>query len=376
MLDDEILDSVLPVPDLNTLKDETVTELQSEGFVISNFQSGGVFYTILMIVLNVRIELVKLLRTVLSNMFVSSAADGWLEIKAADFAKKRKAAIKTQGKVTVARQASGEGITIPKGQVFKTIKDINGEELRFFALADTVLQQGTLSVDVPVEAEIEGSRYNVPQDQIKNSLTHIEGIDTISNGAGWITTEGSDIEDVESLRSRVLNAWAELSTLPIADKYKNVCEAVPGVLFVRVDDQHPRGQGTVDIIVTGTAGEATEGLLTLVRAAADAIKGPSDDVLVKSSTTVAQPITLTVTVPDSINSDGLEDKVVSALTELLKVQKNRSLNELTLADIIYTVKSKVSEVQNVKVTTPTADVELDTDKIVIAGAMAVTVQKV
>lgn len=376
MIDDEILDNILPVPDLNELKEDTVQELQNEGFVITNFQSGGVFYTLLMIVLNIRIELVKLLRTVLSNMFVSYAQGTWLELKGADYAKKRKAAIKTQGKVTVSRGTSGEAVTIPKGQVFKTIKDINGEELRYFALSDTVMQQGTLSVDVPIEAETEGSRYNVPQGQIINSLTHIEGIDTITNGAGWITTEGSDIEDIESLRSRVLNSWAELSTLPIADKYKNVCEAVPGVLFVRVDDQHPRGQGTVDIIVTSTAGEATEGLLALVRAEADKIKGPSDNVLVKSSTTVAQPISVTVTVSDSINSDGLENKVVAALTDLLKVQKNRNLNELTLADIIYTVKSKFSEVQNVKVTVPTEDVVLDTDKIVIAGAIAVTIQKV
>lgn len=376
MIDDDILDSVLPLPELETLKEETIQQLQEKGFAVTNFQSGGVFYTLLMIVFRVYIELVGLLRTVLSNMVVSNANGTWLELKAADFAKKRKAAIKTQGKVTVSRSAPGEAVTIAKGQVFKTSKDINGEELRYFALADTILQKDALSVDVLVEAEIEGSRYNVPQGQIINSLTHIEGVDTITNGAEWITTEGSDIEELESLRSRVLNSWAELSTLPIADKYKNVCEAVPGVLFVRVDDQHPRGQGTVDIIVTGTAGEATEGLIALVQTAADAIKGPYDDVLVKSSITVAQAISVTVTVSASIDTDGLEDRVTSALTDLLKIQKNRNLNELTIADIIFTVKSKVSEIQNVKVTAPAEDVLLSSDKIVIAGEITVTVQKV
>jgi uncharacterized phage protein gp47/JayE len=376
VIDDDILDSVLPEPDLETLKEETVQQLQEEGFAVTNFQSGGVFYTLLMIVFRIYIELVGLLRTVLSNMVVSNANGTWLELKAADFAKKRKAAIKTQGKVTLSRETPGEAVTIPKGQVFKTTKDINGDELRYFSLADTILKKDSLSVEVLVEAEIEGSRYNVPQGQIINSLTHIEGVDTITNGAEWITTEGSDIEELESLRSRVLNSWAELSTLPIADKYKNVCEAVPGVLFVRVDDQHPRGQGTVDIIVTGTAGEATEGLIALVQAAADAIKGPYDDVLVKSSITVAQAISVTVTVSASIDTDGLEDRVTSALTDLLKIQKNRNLNELTIADIIFTVKSKVSEIQNVKVTAPAEDVLLESDKIVIAGEITVTVQKV
>lgn len=376
MIDDDILDAVLPEPDLETLKEETIQQLQEEGFAVTNFQSGGVFYTLLMIVFRIYIELVGLLRAVLSNMVVSNATGTWLELKAADFAKKRKAAIKTQGKVTLSRETPGEAVTIPKGQVFKTTKDINGDELRYFSLADTILKKDALSVEVLVEAEIEGSRYNVPQGQIINSLTHIEGVDTITNGAEWITTEGSDIEELESLRSRVLNSWAELSTLPIADKYKNVCEAVPGVLFVRVDDQHPRGQGTVDIIVTGTAGEATEGLIALVQAAADAIKGPYDDVLVKSSITVAQAISVTVTVSASIDTDGLEDRVTSALTDLLKIQKNRNLNELTIADIIFTVKSKVSEIQNIKVTAPAEDVLLESDKIVIAGKITVTVQKV
>ncbi|WP_261949178.1 baseplate J/gp47 family protein [Paenibacillus melissococcoides] len=105
----------------------------------------------------------------------------------------------------------------------------------------------------------------------------------------WITREGSDLEDIESLRARTLNSW-RLSTLPIAAKYKNVCEAIPGVLYVRVDDLHPRGQGTIDIIVTGTAGTPSEGLLQKVREEAEKIKGPDDNLLVKASDTVTQDI--------------------------------------------------------------------------------------
>lgn len=376
MIDSEILDSVLPVPSIDDLKDETVGELQDEGFAITNFNSGGIWYTLMMIAFKIYIELITLCRTVLSNMFVSYADGNWLELKAGDFAKTRKAAVKTQGDVTVSRQTAGDAVTIPKGQVFKTAQDINGEELRYFALAETVLQQGKLSVDVPVEAEIAGAKYNVPQGQIVNTLTHIEGIDTITNGEGWITTEGSDTEDLESLRSRTLNAWSELSTMPTAEKYKNVCEAVPGVLFVRVDDQHPRGQGTVDIIVTGTAGEATENLLSLVQNAADSIKGPDDDVQVKSSTTVTQDISVTVTVSSSIDTDGLEDKAKAAITSLLAISKGRSLNELTLSDINYAIRSKCSDVKNVAFTTPTADVVLNTDQIIIAGTITVTITKV
>lgn len=69
MIDKEILDAVLPLPTLDELKEQKVEELKDEGFVISNFHSGGVFYTMLMIVLRIKVEVIELLRVVLNNMF-------------------------------------------------------------------------------------------------------------------------------------------------------------------------------------------------------------------------------------------------------------------------------------------------------------------
>ena len=37
----------------------------------------------------------------------------------------------------------------------------------------------------------------------------------------------------------------------IEDTFVNAAEAVQGVLFAQADCDHPRGQGTVDVIVTG-----------------------------------------------------------------------------------------------------------------------------
>lgn len=385
MIDKKILDEVLPVPELEELADEKIAELKEEGFVVTNFSSGGIFYHLLMIVCQIRIELIVLLRAVLNNMFVSHADGVWSELKAADFSKKRKDAVKTRGYVTISREAVkgkdgeelvGDAVKIPKGHIFKTIRDINGEELRYFAVENTVLQQGALSGVVVVEAEQEGARYNVPPGQITKSLTHIEGIDKIENLSGWIIREGADIEDYESLRARTLGAWAELSTLPIKDKYKNVCEGVPGVLFVNVHDLHPRGQGTIDIIVTGTAGQATEGLLADVMKAAASIRGPYDDILVMSSTTVEQDVTVTITVSELIDSTGIEERAASVISELLQIRKGRNLNELTHADIIFELKDKLPDIRNVKVTVPEEDVFLDSDKVIILGEVTVTARRV
>lgn len=375
MISEKILDEILPVKGLEELKNEKINELQEEGFIITNFQSGGIFYHLLLIVCQIRLELVLLLRNVLNNMFVTHAQESWLELKAADYSKKRKEAVKTRGYITLNRTQTGEPIKISKGYVFKTDRDINGNELRFIVLNNMIIPKDSMTGIVEVEAEKAGAEYNVSPGQINKCLIHLDGIDQIENKAGWIIREGADIEDYESLRSRTLGSWSELSALPIRDKYKNVCESVPGVLYVNVHDQHPRGQGTVDIVVTGTAATATEELLEKVRQAADSIKGPYDDVLVKSSSTVSQDIEVVLVADAALQNENLEKKALIIIEELLQIQKNRSLNELYRADIIVALKNELP-LKNVKVIIPAEDIQLDTDKIIVCGDITVKVQKV
>ena len=375
MIDKEILDAVIPVPTLEELRNEKIAELKDEGFVVTNFHSGGVFYTALMVVLRIKIELLQLARRVLNNMFVTHAEGVWLDLKVADYSKKRKKAQKTQGLVTVSRVgADGEAIKIAKGHVFKSIMDINGEELRYFTTDAAVLQKGAHSVDVLVEAEAEGSRYNVPEGQITRTLTYIGEV-TISNGADWIVREGSDTEDDESTRARALRSWSELAQLATEDAFINAAESVAGVLFAQADCDHPRGQGTVDVIVTGTAGEATEGLLAEVTEAVDKIAGPYDNILVKSSVTVAQDIEVTVTTSAADTDEDIETRIKTILTELLAVRRGRKLYELTRSDINHAIRSGYSASTNAEVITPAQDVKLEKDKVITLGAVTVTVRR-
>ena len=341
MIDKEILDSVLPVPELEELKESTVKELEEEGFVITNFHSGGVFYTLLMIVLRIKIEFTELLRKVLSNMSVTHASGAWLDLKVADYGKKRKKAQKTRGLVTLSRASlQGEAVKIPKGHVFKTLKDINGEELRFFVLEAAVLQKGVQSVDVLVEAEKEGARYNVPTGQIVHSLTYLNGVETVNNGADWIVREGSDTEDDEGVRARTLRSWSERAKRPIEDTFINA---------------------------------ATEGLIAEVKEAVGSIAGPYDNVSVRGSTTIEQDITLAVTVTDTATDEEVTNRVKAVLGELLAVRKGRKLYELRLSDINHAVRTGCSGSTNVTISVPAADVKLEKDKVITLGAVSVTV---
>ncbi|RKJ45526.1 baseplate J protein, partial [Butyricicoccus sp. 1XD8-22] len=182
-------------------------------------------------------------------------------------------------------------------------------------------------------------------------------------------------EDDESARMRTLRSWSELAQRAIEETFLNVAECVPGVLFAQADCQHPRGQGTVDVIVTGTAGEATEGLLRAVREAVGQIAGPYDDILVKSSVTAAQDIAVTVTVGSGADAEETRNRVKAVLTELLAVRKGRKLHELSRSDLNYAIRSGCSAVTNAVVTAPAADVKLDKDQVIVLGEVSVTVER-
>lgn len=72
--------------------------------------------------------------------------------------------------------------------------------------------------------------------------------------------------------------------------------------------------------------------------------------------TTTQNINLSVTVDYGLGTEDLENNIKSAIVSMMAISKNRPLNELTHADIIYCVKSSISAVRNVKVLSPATDI--------------------
>lgn len=375
MIDKEVLDKLIPLKTQDELKEEIKEDLIENGFAITNFRSGGIFLTIIMIFIKIYIELLNLARTLVSNSTITNANEEWLKVKAKDFSKTIKEASTTEGVITLKRDNAEQTIKIYIGDIFKTEQDKAGEEYRYIVQETTLLPKGEFTCKVPVKAEKPGSIYNLSKNMITKSLTHIETITEITNEENWITKEGSDIEATESFRSRVLNSWSELSTYAIADKYKNVAESVIGVLYAQVNDQHPRGQGTVDIVITSTAGAATDNLLNLVSEAVETVRGPYDNLLIKSSEVIYQDVEVILEINSVINSDGMKERAIEIIRELLEINTERELNKLYRADIIYLLKDNLI-LKNAKVITPSEDIELGIDKVIFLGNLQVTINRV
>lgn len=103
MIKEETLDKICPVPDEEEEMDRIRNELEEKEFLINNFNKGGIFYLIIRIFVTIYIDLKTLARTVINNSFWRHADEDWLEIKAADYGKERKGAVKAQGYVTIHR---------------------------------------------------------------------------------------------------------------------------------------------------------------------------------------------------------------------------------------------------------------------------------
>ena len=177
-------------------------------------------------------------------------------------------------------------MSIPAGRIVRTLPDGAGRIYRYGTIAAAVLPAGAEHVDVEAEAEDYGAAANASAGQICELVTPVTGIAGVSNPAGWLTEEGADEETDTQLRERIALQWQGNNG---CTKYAYAAWAlsVPGVTSVSILDRHPRGQGTVDVVVRGADVLPTEALLEKVRAAIAPHTPINDDWLVKGPTPVS-----------------------------------------------------------------------------------------
>lgn len=225
----------------------------------------------------------EFLRRSLPNVFPLSAGGDWLNLHADQVTLERRQATQAEGRVTFTRadDTPDGNVRISAGKIVRTRPDGKGDVYRYVTLESAVLPAGENSADVLVRAEEYGQASNATVGQICEISTHIPGIAAVANGPDWLVSEGADEETDAQLQERYVLAWLELAGCTSA-AYKAWALSIPGVLTAKILDQHPRGEGTVDVVVRGTAGIPTDALLEKVRAVI-AEKAPvNDDWLVKA----------------------------------------------------------------------------------------------
>lgn len=231
-------------------------------------------------------QLYQLLSLVLKQAFPDTATGWFLDQHCKQVEIYRKSATKTKGMLTVFRNNPTGEKNIAKGTIFKTRQDYKGNEYRYISTEQVGFQAEQATALIPVEAIQPGTNYNVLSGKINALVTDIGGI-TVSNKPykvpggdsiekDWIIEEGMDEESDAELRERYKMVWKSGNGLT-KYSYMKWAYDVPGVKEVYVDDMHPRGQGSIDIIIRGANGAPTSTLIESVQKVLDENHPQYDD---------------------------------------------------------------------------------------------------
>lgn len=363
--------------DRDTLLAEALEELRASGSRLTNLNVGGVFRTLAELSMQGVSDLYDLLAAVVPQGFASHATGQWLDAKCAEVGLMRRPDQKTEGLVIFGRASAGTSVQIPAGTIVQTAAGVD-PELRFVVTEDTSIPSDQLEYPVPVRAEFPGSQYNVGAGLITALVTYILGVDYVRNDADWITVEGADEETDDSLRARYYLRWKEIAQPGNKESYISWAMQVPGVTSVTVNDNLPRGQGTVDVIIYGSGGPPSQALIDQVAAYIETKRPLCANVLVKGPTEVVTNISVSIIVhPTYGDAVAIRETALSYIRGLLGAETVPGITPLRIGESLYRAKivallMGIPNVLSVSMIAPAADVIAQADQLVTLGTLEVT----
>ena len=137
-----------------------------------------------------------------------------------------------------------------------------------------------------------------------------------------------------------------------------------------MNDQHPRGQGTIDIIITGPEGYPSQTLIDSVQTHIENRKYICADPLVKGPQIREIDIITTLYLPPD---EGEEEMVKQQAIQLLAAMDFDIGESLYTSDVIHLLRREIEELLHVTVETENAIVS--PEEIIQIGTIDVTVER-
>ena len=299
---------------------------------------------------------------VLDQSFPQTAQGIYLDYHAQMRGITRTAATHAAGTIRFSVQnAPASDLIIASGTVCMT-----ADEVRFQTTEEAVLAAGELTVDVMAEALEPGRSGNAAAGAIRILTACPVGITGCTNPAPF--TGGSDQEDDESLRGRILESYQRLPNGANAAWYEQTAMSHSGVAAAKAVGK-ARGIGTVDVYIATEAGLPGAELLQEVQADLQERREIAVDVDVLAPEAEEVDITAELAVREEAEFSAVKSAVEQALTGFFSGRRlGKAVLLAELGDLIY----HVDGVENYRLLAPSADLAADVTALPVLGKLTVT----
>lgn len=252
-------------------------------------------------------------------------------------------------------------LTIPEGSVCMTER-----ETRFETTAPAVLAAGTLQVDAPARAVEPGRGGNAVTGSVTVMTACPVGITKVTNPGAF--TGGTDEEDDETLRKRVLESFQRLPNGANAAFYEEQAlrhENVAAAVAVG----RARGVGTVDLYIATAAGLPDEALLEEVSQDLQAKREIAVDLQVLAPTLAEVEVSVELKVAENKDFQTVKTAVEKVVGDWFNGKLlGKSVLLAELGRRVYEVEG----VENYHILAPLADIGEDGTSLPTLGTLTVT----
>ena len=294
--------------------------------------------------------------------FPQTAAGEYLDRHAVLRGLERGSAQKARGTLRFyLEEAAAENVLIPVGTECMTAVGTAFRTTEAGSIA-----AGTTYCAVAAEALEAGSGGNAAPNSIVYMMHAPTGISGVVNDAAF--SGGTDGEDDEALRSRVLSSYHKLPNGANAAYYESKVMDLDSVAAVTVLPRN-RGVGTVDVVFATYDGVPTEDEIDEVQALLDSEREICVDIEVSAPTTETVNVAAALTIAES--SDAAE--VLAAAEAAIRAYFDGSLlSEAVYRAKLYAILMSVAGVENCILSAPAADIAADTGVLPALGTLTVS----
>jgi uncharacterized phage protein gp47/JayE len=237
--------------------------LDDAGFPVESWQDEGTAKALVEMAAHLAAQQSQPVALLAKMGFLDTSEDDFLTaLMKSDYDEDRNVAVAT---VMPVRLINASNTTYSKGASEIILTSASGRTYSNAAGASVTANATTV---VNFTAEVAGAAGNVPA-QTMQLTTPMAGVTAAFDG-GFLTA-GSDAESDIAVRERARTKWARLRTETIRAGITNLVRtAAPNVTGHSIDDENPRGPGTLDVYLAGDNATAGSGDVALVQTALDA----------------------------------------------------------------------------------------------------------